>query len=173
MASDRTNERRERVLEMLAKSDRAIAKELIRERFFGAVPRNADDRARHLDNARRTVGKDRAWWRGQWKALQAEKITPADSRADVEEFIARLKSRLNDVEEVLDDALVKSTPRVQAIDAAVKIEIAIARARGSDVAPERPADAVPPPIALGVILGTKNVSPEMKQRLRKQGVEID
>ena len=131
MPSDRTIERRERVLDLLAKPDMTIAKRLVQERFFGAVPKNADDRVRHLDNARRTIAKDREYFRDKWKKEKRE-LNPDNVRMETEEYVARLRSRLNDVDEILEDDLAKSTARVGAIDTAVKIETAIAKARGID-----------------------------------------
>ena len=130
MANERTDARRARVRELFGKSDKRIAEILIEEGFFPSR-RTKEGRIQQLDSARRRVYDDRQWWREQWKS---EKRLTRDRSVSTEEYIAKLETRIADLEEILDDPRTKGTPRVQSLSEIRQLEQAIAKALGIDAA---------------------------------------
>lgn len=162
MASDLTDARRKRVRELFGKADKRIAEILIEEGHFGPVKRTKEVQHLQLETARRTVSRDKQWWRKLWSD---EKRKPA--RMTNEEYISRLETRISDLDEMLDDAKIKSTPRVQAIDTLRKIEESIAKASGVDVLEPKPPGDGPAAPFIGLIMDLSECSSETKEKLTK------
>ncbi|HXG58125.1 MAG TPA: hypothetical protein VNL91_03810 [Thermoanaerobaculia bacterium] len=163
MASDNTEARRERVKELFGKSDRRIAAILIEEGYFGAYPKTKPAQIKLLDTARRTVCRDRAWWQERWSESTERKRTETP-----QEYIARLRTRIEDLEDIAENTLTKPTPRVQAFAEIRQLEQAIAKAQGIDevAAPPDGGESDPPPF-LGIVVGLGKLSPEAKKKVHE------
>jgi len=158
---ENTDERRERVRELFGKSDRRIALLLIEEGFFGPVPRVKQDRIRFEASARRRITEDRTWWRTAWRNRKPR--TSEDSAAYSEGKIAELRTRIEDLEDVIDDASTRSTAKVNAYAEIRQLEEMIAKAQGADELDRRDDDDVNDAHALpflGLVLDVSRVSPE-------------
>jgi len=123
--------RRERVRELMGCCDRVIAMTLIGEGYFTEpLSRIATDRVRFEETCRRTISSDRAAIRKAWR--NPTKRDPNESR---EEYIARLQTRINQIDERMARGTTKDTPYAQLQSEIRQIEQAIAKARGVDVMP--------------------------------------
>jgi hypothetical protein len=180
MASDRTLERRERVRQLWGKPDRIIAETLLDEGFTsgtGRTPRTKAKRdeweARRVDSMRRNVWNDREWWRAQWKK-RASLPTSSDLAVAREEHIASLESDLEDIFTMLEDGETKTTAKAMLIGERRMTRALLAKTRGVDelAAPDPEGDKPPAPV-VGMLIGTASVTPELRQRLREQGVVIE
>lgn len=173
MANNNTDARRDRVRSLWTKSDRKIAEILIEEGFAGVIPRTAAGKVKQLDSTRRRVWDDRLAFRKAWR--EKKRATNEDLCETRGEYLASLDSFAADAVEILENQAVKGTPRVQALSELRQLEQAKAKANG--VAELAPATAVPDPgakpIVIGVVFGTRNVSPETREELRQQGIELD
>jgi hypothetical protein len=173
MANDRTDGRRERVKELYAKSNRRIGEVLVEEGFFGVPPKTPAGRARQIDTARRQVARDRDWWRDQWK--KARNVTTEDRSVSTEEYVAKLETRIEQVEEVLDSPMMKGTPRVQALAELRQLEQAIGKARGvgepASLMPED-GDGTKVPF-LGIVVGLGKLSAEAIRKINEWNSDSD
>jgi hypothetical protein len=152
-----TDARRERVRELFGKPDRWIADALLEEGFFGPTKRTKDAQITQRETARRTVERDRAWWREHWKKPRT--VTVQDMNVSSEEYIARLETRIADLQTILDNPQTKSTAAVNAVSEIRQLEQAIAKARGVeqavDKAPEQ--DSGPSVPFIGLVLDVSKV----------------
>jgi len=162
------DDRRERVAELYGKRDRRIAELLIDEGYFGTLPRMADERRRFVLTAKRTVCNDRAAIRAEAakkrKDLAGEfiDITSAD-------YILRMRSRINDAEDILDDPKARPTAKVQALSEMRLLEEAIAKSQGVDVADRGASEDDAPQVPfLGLVVDLRNVS----EAALKQGEKL-
>lgn len=158
---ENTDERRERVKELFGKSDRRVALMLIEEGFFGPTPRVKQDRIRFEASARRTITNDRHWWREHWRNRKPR--TSEDSAAYSEEYIAKLRTRIEDLEDVIDDPATRATAKVNAFAEIRQLEEMIAKAQGADALDRRDTeddDAASSLPFLGLVLNVTKVSPE-------------
>jgi hypothetical protein len=180
MANDRTLERRERVRQLWGKPDRIIAEILLEEGFTAGaerVPRTKAKRdeaeARKLNSMRRNVWNDREWWRVQWKK-RATLPTSSDISVAREEHIASLESDLEDIFTMLEDEATKTTAKAMLIGERRMTRALLAKTRGVDElgAPDPDGEKPPAPV-VGMLLGTASVTPELRKRLREQGVVIE
>jgi hypothetical protein len=170
MANDRTEGRRERVRELYAKNNRRLAEILIDEGFFGPRGKTAEARGRQLDTARRQVLRDRDFWRTYWRTQR--KVSIEDRNVTIEEYIAKLETRIEQLEEMLDDPKLKATPRVQAMAELRQLEQAIAKARGigdpSLAAADVDGEGNARPF-LGVVVNLGKVSAEAVKKIEEFG----
>lgn len=182
MAGQQTNERRKRVRQLWGKSDPSIAQILLEEGFTvdreAAAPKGRAARAAWdadtVQAMRRRVCSDREWWRKRWKKKAALPTKPTDFIIAREEHIASLESDLEDIQELIEDTATKTTARAMLIGERRQTRLLLAKTRGVDeLAPpdSDPDNAAAPPV-VGLILGTDSISPEMRERLRAQGVLI-
>lgn len=169
--SDTTDERRERVESLWAKSDSVLTDILIAEGYFGKKPRTPEGRETQRDTARRTLRRDRQYFRELW----ADEKKAAKRRLTRGEYVATLRTNMEDlrtvVEEMDEDARVKD--RVDALHEIRQCLEAIAKAEGVDrnVAADDGDDK--PPAAVGVILNFNNLSAEEIEALASLGgVEV-
>lgn len=166
---------RDRVAELFGKSDPRIARALIAEKVvtvkegtFDALP--PEERARLEDVIRRTVNNHRRKLLAQWKD---EPIPKPGDKQSAHEFIARLRTRIEDLEKILEGGLVKSTAKVNALAEIRQLETLIAQVKNVDVSGRRLSrlidagddDAQNPLPFMGLLLDWKNVSPETKESL--------
>lgn len=122
-------------------------------------------------NARQTVWRDRQAIEEAHRKNRLEE--KQDAATDSFRYIARLKSRIEDLEQVLDSPSLRPTAAVQANEAIARIEERIARAQGVvELAPSEADETENKQIVVGLRLGFQNVSDEMKDKLRAQGIEI-
>lgn len=173
MASDNTEARRQRMRSLWLLNDRQIAERLIEEGYGGAVPRTAEGKRKQVASMQRNVWNDRKWWREtEWR--KEKLITAADANETRGEYIAVLDSLREIGVEILMNPKEKGTPRTQALVALTRIEEAKAKATGvAQIEQLEPENAGDRPLAMGVVLGVRAISPEMKQELREQGYDID
>jgi len=167
---------RDRVEELFGKSDRRIAHALIEEHAVdptGAAFTELEpaERAQFEDTVRRTVNNWRRKLLKNWKTEALPK--PGDKEA-AHEFIAKLRTRIEDLERILDGgALTKTTAKVNAIAEIRQIETLIASVKNVDVAGRRLSrliesgdgdeqNALP---FMGLVMDWKNVSPETREAL--------
>jgi hypothetical protein len=173
-----TAERRERVFELWGKSDRRISETLIDEGFFGKLPRLAEERSRFKASAKRQVNKDRHWWRRRWKKNREERShTPAELGMSIDDYVARLTTRIREIEDLIEHPTTKPTAAVNGFSEIRLLEAAIAQAQGIDRPPAAPRDdgdeGDDRPPFLGLILSTGKLSPEAVKKLRGWGNEIE
>lgn len=173
MASEKTDERRARVRTLWIHSDRQIAEILIDEAYGGAKLRTAEGRRRQLESMRRLVWNDRRWWKKTWR--DQKRLTSQDASETRGEYLAVLDSYRDVGRDILTDPRMKGTPRVQALVALTRLEEARAKATGvGELEPPEDDDSdKAKPAVIGVVLGLRNVSPEMREQLRAQGVNIE
>jgi hypothetical protein len=179
MAGDRTEERRRRVRELWGKPDKAIAQILLEEGHrpeSGTKPRTkaAKDAAaaRALDSMRRNVWNDREWWRAKARKRATAPVTNEDVEVQRFEHIASLESDLEEIHELIDEAD-KPTAKAILMGEKRQTRALLAKARGIDeLAPRESEGNEKQPPVVGVVLGTENISPEMKEELRQQGYKI-
>lgn len=176
----RTDERRLRVLEMWGRKDRHIAQILIEEGFetdAGAVPLSPHLKdawqVKSADQMRRNVSNDKAWWRDRWRREAGKPAAPEDVAVQREEYVAALESDLDELADLMVDVATKSTAKAILHGEKRQTRALIAKARGIDQAIERPAEPPTKVPVIGVVIGTKNVSSDMKAILKKQGVKFD
>jgi hypothetical protein len=171
MAGENTEARRDRVRTLWIKPDRQIAEILIDEGYAGAVPRTEERQQRQLATTQRNVWNDRAFWRKTWR--EAKRITTADANETRGEHLAVLDSYRDEGIAKLGDKKLKGTPFAQTLQALARIEELRAKATGVDelqpIDPEADKPKVP---VVGLVLGTNQISPEMRAQLRDQGIEI-
>lgn len=130
-----TDAERARAKELFGiRSDKRIAVRLIEEGFDGKVASGAAGRILQVERVRKRVGRHRLAIRKEWRATR-RLLTSEDRAVSTEEYIANLETREEQLEDVLDDANLRGTPRVQALGELRQIEQAIAKARGVDVMP--------------------------------------
>lgn len=164
MANDLTDARRERVRELWGKSDRRIAETLLEEGYGGPAKRTKDARLQQTESMRRQVHRDREHWREVWR----EQAKKPGGRTTVDEYVAKLRTRIEDLEEMLDDQFLKGTPRVQALGEIRQIEQAIAKTEGTDIAARDDDDSDTGAPFLGLLLDFSNCSDEVRDRLLKK-----
>lgn len=173
MANENTVARRARVRSLWLKSDAQIAEILLEEGFGGPIKRTTDGRRKQIDTMRRNVWNDREALKKEWRA--AKRATSEDAHESRGQHLAVLDSLQDMGVEMLSDPKLKGTPRAQALQALTRIVEAKGKALGvGEVAPADPEsedDATPG--VVGLILSTKNLSPEMRDELRAQGYVID
>jgi hypothetical protein len=168
MASDQTEARRERMRSLWINPDRKIAEILIEEGYAGQVHHTADAKRKQLAAMQRNVWNDRQWWKKKWRA--EKNATNEDASETRGEYLAVLDSYKEVGVDILGDPKVKGTPRVQALVALTKIEEAKAKARGvAETTPVPPGDDGPTAPFLGVVVGLKNLSPNVIKRIKKWG----
>lgn len=172
MASENTEARRERVRSLWIKSDHAIAEILIEEGFGGTVRRTVEGKKKQIETMRRSVWNDRAALRKQWRTMK--RATLEDAHESRGEHLAVLDALQDIGVEMLSDAKLKGTPKAQALQAVTRIVEAKGKALGvGETAPADETDPTDRPSVVGLVLGTKNLSPGMRAELRDQGYVLD
>lgn len=179
--ADKVEDRRERVIELWGKSDRIIAEILIEEGYFSEPPEppksktKAAERAheiavrRFVDSQRRTICNDRLAIRKDWKKLRKEmKADPDELEMSRQEYAARLRSRISDLDDVIHGGAKPGT-RVMAIEAAARIESLVAKAEGVDeqLAPDDNGGLPDVPF-IGLVLDLREVTPETQKEIQTQ-----
>lgn len=167
MASDNTEARRERVRTLCLKSDRKIAEILIEEGYGDQPKRTADGRRKQLSAMTRNVCNDRKWWKKQYREQKA--ATTQDANESRGEYLARLDSLIDEALQLLEDKMVKGTPRVQALSEIRQLEQAKAKALGvAEVPPAEPdGDGENPAPFLGIVVGIDGLSEDAKKRVKQ------
>ncbi len=166
---------------MWGKPDRIIAETLLAEGFTttrAKTPRTSAEKraagALQIETMRRNVWNDREWWRVFWKKRAAEPVTNEDASVQREEHIASLESDLEEIHDLIDEAGTKPTAKAMLIGEKRQTRALLAKARGVDELAPRDSDPDgAKPAVIGLVFGTKNISPEMRAKLREQGVEVD
>jgi hypothetical protein len=143
----RTDERRERVLELWGKPTRLVAKMLLEEGFevdAGPQPvtkEKQDEWTRHrVELMRRNVDNDRGWWREKWRADAKTPKTSEDLEVELESNIAAINSDVDEISELLTDAKTKSSAKAILFQSKLRARELVLKARGLDKAPEREPD---------------------------------
>lgn len=172
---DLTKLQRERVRELIGRSDRRIAKRLITEKLFVAPDgaENDPELQRRFEAAcRRTVCNHRKAIRDGWKT---EPPAELGDPVATQEFIARLMSRLDDLDEILERSDLKPTAKVNALAEIRQIEIAVAKAKGVDIDWKRfgktddPDDESQSKLPfVGLLVDLKNCSPEVRAEIERE-----
>lgn len=179
MASNETEARRRRVRQLWGKPDKAIAQILIEEGFkvsCGRAPKTKPAReeweATRLDRMRRNVCNDREAWEKVWR--QRTTVSGEEYSVAREAHIASLESDLEEIHELLDEAGTKPTAKAMLIGEKRQTRALLAKARGVEelAAPDPDAENKPKVLAVGLVLGTRSISPDTRQQLREQGVDI-
>jgi len=163
-------DRRERVAELFGKRDRRIAEILVDEGFFGPLPRLKAELETFVLNAKRTVNKDRHWIQQETERRRKELGAGGTAIASAD-YALRLRSRVYDAEEILEDPKSRPTARVQALSEIRLLEELLAKNAGVAVAAPSPEDpegggSLERPF-LGIIVGFDKVSPEARAKIEK------
>lgn len=161
-------DRRERVAELFGKRDRRIAEILVDEGFFGPLPRLKAELGTFVLNAKRTVNKDRHWLQQEAEKRRKELGAGAAAFASAD-YALRLRSRVYDAEEILEDPKSRPTAKVQALSEIRLLEELLAKSAGVAVAAPAPEDpegggSLGRPF-LGIIVGFDKVSPEARAKI--------
>lgn len=167
------SERRDRVEELFGYTDRYITDKLIEEGLFVQPDDCRTDAAqeRWRSSCRRTVNNDRHAIRKGWKA------GPAPTLGDVvatREFVARMKTRLADLEVIVNKVSTKPTAKMNGYAEMRQLETLIAQASGVDIHWKRfmrgdgGGDGTPPPPFIGLYLDTSNLSQETKDLIANE-----
>jgi hypothetical protein len=168
----RTDERRDRVLEMWGKPTRLIAKILLEEGFHvdaGSKPvtkvKQEEWERRRVELMRRNVDNDRAHWESLWRKRAKATKTTEDVEVELESQIAAINSDIDDISELLNDSKTKSSAQAILYQSKLRARELVLKARGVDKAPERepdnPGDTKRPTI---VLYDLSNCTPETKKR---------
>lgn len=175
----RTDERRQRVLQMFGKKRSLIAKVLLEEGFeidSGEQPVTKALleawQARRLASMCRNVDNDFEFWDKEWRKRSKIPRSGEDNASELEGYIASLRSDLDDIDDLIVDEKTKPTAKAILLGEKRQTRALIAKARGVDQAVERAAEPDAKIPVLGLIIGTKNVSDEMRERLEKHGVKF-
>lgn len=163
---DRTEERRQRVLELFGKRDRRIALILIGEKFFdpGEIETDSEEWDRFVDACRRVVGYDREAIREEWKKLKKK---PTNDPVAINEFIARLDTRIDDLDRIIDSGAAKAGTKVNALGEVRQFESLKAKVSGLDIDGKeaQPADDPGDRPFVGLVMDFGKVSPDAKKRI--------
>jgi hypothetical protein len=169
----RKDQVRDRVLEMFAKSDRKIAQSLIDDEIVTPAKRlNSAQRARWEDGVRRTVNNHRRKLMESWALTPLPKPgDPAEARA----FIAKCQTRINELDDIVDDKNTKSTARMNAYAEIRQLDTLIAQTKRVDTGGRRrsedegEADAPQSKLPfVGVVMDLKNVSQEARAEIERE-----
>jgi hypothetical protein len=140
----RTDERRERVLELWGKPDRLVAKILLEEGFdVDGEPRPATRKAqeewerRRIESMRRNVTNDRNHWLEKWRKRAKQPKNSEELEVELESNIAAIQSDVDDLSELLTGRDVKSSAKAMLYQSKLRARELILRVRGIDKAPER------------------------------------
>ncbi|MFZ2489992.1 MAG: hypothetical protein WA208_00770 [Thermoanaerobaculia bacterium] len=165
--NEQTDDRRARVRELWTKSDSVLADVLIAEGYFGPRTRTARAIETQRDTARRTIRRDRDWWRAKW----AEEKSAA-SRMTRGEYLTTLQSNIEELRTALEDDELRMKDRVEALREMRQSLEAIGKAEGYAVAapggeddPDGSADAGPTVLVLDV----SRCSADVKRAVVKGG----
>jgi hypothetical protein len=166
---------RDRVEELFGKSDRRITRQLIKEQVVAPMGASydelaADEKVRFEDSVRRTVTNHRNALSDEWGLKALPK--PGDKKA-AHEFIAKLQTRIEDLEQIAESLATKPTARVNALAEIRQIETVIASVRNVDVAGRRlsrlldagDGDDQPMLPFMGLVMDFSKVSPETREAL--------
>lgn len=178
----RLQERRQRVLQLMGWSVQYTAKTLLEEGFEVASSTDAPVTAakqkeweqRRLDSMRKKVAEDRAWWDEHWRKLAKKPKNVEEVGAERERYVAELNTEIDFLGEQLVDTKTKSTARGILSQARLRAREMKAKAQGvADLAPAEQDPESMKPTVVGLIFGTKNLSPETVAKLREQGVALE
>jgi len=169
MASEQTEARRARVQALWIRKDRDIAQQLIEEGYAGEEKQSPDARRRQLATMIRNVWNDRAALRKMWR--EQKRMTHEDASETRGEYLAILDAYRDMGIEKITAGNLKGTPFAQTLMALARITEARGKATGVGEmdAPDEGGKKLP---VLGLLIGTKGVSKDMREQLRAQGVEI-
>lgn len=140
----RTDERRERVLELWGKPTRLIARILLEEGFDvdagpqpATKPKQEEWQRHRVELMRRNVDNDRAWWEAKWRERAKTPKTSTDLEVELEANIAAINSDVDEISELLTDAKTKSSAKAILFQSKLRARELVLKARGLDKAPER------------------------------------
>lgn len=162
---------RDRVRDLIGKSDRRIARTLIKEGVFVPPAKTSADDAHFIDNCRRTVNNYRRKIRDAWKKEKLPK--PGDS-VEALAFIASCQTRIDDLDELIERSDTKATAKVNAYAEIRQYMTHIAKVRGVavDLRDKRPDEgddgnqkALP---FLGVFADLTDVPPDVRERIQSE-----
>ena len=176
----RTDERRDRVLQLWGKKDSLIAKILLEEGFevdCGEQPITREKRAewevKRRDSMRRNVANDRVFWDEKFREMAKQPKSSEDAAVERARYIASLRTDIDDIEDLIVDRETKSSAKSMLYRVKVQARELIGKAQGVDtLAPVDPEDGKPKPRVVGVIFDTSELSDEDKAELREQGYAI-
>lgn len=168
----RKQEVRDRVAELFGKRDAKIADVLIAEKIV-LPPKPSmtpSERARWKDGIRRTVNNHRRALMEQWGEQPLPK--PGDA-AEARAYIAKCQTRIEELDNIVDDPDTKHTARLNAYAEIRQLETLIATTKRVDTGgrrigkeeeedPNAPQSKLP---FLGVVLDWKNVPPETRAEI--------
>jgi len=164
-----TDARRERVAELWGKRDPALAVILVEEGFFGLPARSGRRAETQMATARRTLRRDRDYWRERWATESA-----AVRRMSSGEYLANLSTNVGELRELFEglDDYARPKDRVDVLHEIRQTLEAIASASRTSADPgggdggdgagggnQRP--------YLGLVVGLERVSPEAREKIEK------
>jgi hypothetical protein len=169
----RTDERRDRVLQLWGKKDAHIAKLLLEEGFevnCGEPPIGKDLQdewlVRRQETMRRNVNNDRAWWCERWREKKSGRLSPEDAVVERESHVAALRSDIDEIQDLVASPLVKATAKAMLIGERRQSRVAIAKARGIETleADEMGGDEGGPRVRKVLVLDLSRCSAEEKEK---------
>ncbi len=139
-----------------------------------ASPANQESwAANRIESMRRNISNDRAWWREFWRERSKAPRSPNDISVEREEYVAALESDLGDIDEAMTGTLLKPTAKAILQGEVRQTRALIAKARGIDQVAEVPQNEPLKVPVVGLLVSAKNVSEEVKEQLRIQGVHLE
>jgi len=160
-----------RVRDLIGKSDRRIAKTLIREGLFALPSKTKADDPSFIDSCRRTVNNYRHKVRDGWKK---EKLPKPGDPVSAHEFIAACNTRIDDLDDLIERSDTRATAKVNAYGEIRQLMTQIAKVRGVavDLRDKRPEEgdgegqkALP---FLGVFADLSDVPAEIRERIQSE-----
>ena len=164
---------RARVRELYGKRDAKIAQALIDEEIVTPPKKKMTpaDLAKWTDGVRRTVNNHRRAIDKEWSELPLPK--PGDALA-ARKFIAKLQTRIEELDDIVEDPKTKSTARMNAYGEIRHLETLIAQVQRVDTGGRRREDSDDPdapqsklPFA-GVVIDFRNVSAETRSEIERE-----